>query len=319
LLDGVIADVLSADVVSDILGVQSSLAVAIGATLDLADGLRATSKSPPGDTAVVLNQLFAQRKLPAARLCLIDRVHRQLRSASPLYPHDSTKELGEFRKLVERLLTPTGLYSGAETAEALTGRFSRMSKLGSNIGAAIDGVFRAMPDRASGVLYLCDLARSDYANEHLAAMAEQFAMVSTAETITDLCQPTLSAKDRMIRATNAYRAMASSPYPSALKKTIAALIDGVLEHYLVDQKIIEKLDDPNGHLRDRALRLVHFCAAGVLPEGKALTRARERTLALLRQPDFNNRFIEGITDPAVAQKALREFHTLLITKGGFGG
>jgi hypothetical protein len=34
----------------------------------------------------------------------------------------------------------------------------------------------------------------------------------------------------------------------------------------------------------------------VLPEGKALDRARRRIIKLLRQPNFDAHFVEGIAD-----------------------
>ena len=111
--------------------------------------------------------------------------------------------------------------------------------------------------------------------------------------------------------------MSASVYPDELKKRITDHIDGVLERYLNEHQIIEKLDHADSPLRDRAVRLVQFCAAGVLPEGKALSRARQRILTLLRQPNFDAHFVEGITDPARAQVALRDFHGLLV-KAGFG-
>jgi hypothetical protein len=148
-------------------------------------------------------------------------------------------------------------------------------------------------------------------------MGAQFDLVLAARRLTELCLPALPAKERMQRATLAHRAMGASPYPANLKTKVAGHIDSVLERYLVEEKIIEKLDHQDSPLHDRAVRLVQFCAAGVLPEGKAMSRARSRILDLLRQPNFDAHFVEGITDPAAAQKALRDFHQLLI-KAGFG-
>ena len=122
----------------------------------------------------------------------------------------------------------------------------------------------------------------------------------------------------MLHATNAHRAMMASPYPKEIRDKIADHIDAVLERYLIEDQIIEKLDHPGSHLRDRSVRLVQFCAAGVLPEGKALTRARKAILSHLRQANFDAHFIDGIEDPGLAQKALRDFHQLLV-KAGFGG
>ncbi len=320
LLDGAIADVLGANVVQEILGWQPSLGNAIRGMLDLADGIMPTEKSEAGESAVILNRMFAARKLPLARHCLIDRAHRQLRSANALYRTDPAKENDEFRRVLQRLLTPTGLYCGAETAEALTTRYTRMVEQGGAAGrrAAIAGVFQAMPDKATGAMFLCDLARSEYAKDHAGDIVEQLETLLQCRSIVDLCLRTLSPKDRMIRATNAHQVMVSSVFPSDVKGRVVEAIDSVLERYVIEEQIVEKLDHPDSSLRDRAVRLVQFCAAGVLPEGRALSRARQRILALLRQPNFDAHFVDGIADPGRAQKALRDFHALLV-KAGFGG
>lgn len=319
MLDGVIADVLGANVVQEILGWQPGLGAAIGRMLDLADGTMPTEKSDAGESAEMLNKLFAEKKLPASRLCLIDRAHRQIASPNPLYRSDTSKEPEEFKKLLMRLLTPSGLYAGPESAWALTTRYTRMVEQGGAAGrrASIASVFRIMPDRAYGCIYLCELAKTDFAAEHMADIVEQMEAVFQTRTIVDLCVRTLGPKDRMQRATFAHRAAQAAPLAADVKKRLGEHIDSVLERYLIDEQIIEKLDHPDSALRDRAGRLVQFCAAGVLPEGKAMTRARQRILTLLRQPNFDAHFVDGITDPAKAQKALRDFHQLLV-KAGFG-
>ena len=319
LLDGVIADVLGADVVQEILGWQPSLGHAIRSMLDLADGQLAADKLPPGEPAEMLNRLLAGGKLPASRLCLIDRAHRQLRSANPLRRTEPAKEAEEFKAVVARMATPGGLYDGPNTAEALTTRYAHMVEQGGAAGkrAAIAATFRSMPDRAWGVVYLCELARTAYAKEFAADMVEQFRITLSTRRLSDLCPPTLPPKERMKRATAAHATMAASPFPAGIKEQVTTHIDGLLERYLIDEQIVEKLDHADSPLRDRASRLVQFCAAGVLPEGRALTRARQRILTLLRQPNFDQHFVQGIASPDAAQAALRQFHQLLI-KAGFG-
>lgn len=320
LLDGVIADVLGANVVQEILGWQPSLAAAINSMFDLADGVFAAGKSDAGESAEMLNALFKERKLPASRLCLIDRAHRQLKSANPLYRNDPSKEMEAFGQVVRRLLTPTGLLFGPESADALTTRYMRTVVEGGIAGrrAAIAGTFNAMPDRAYGLIYLCDLAASEFAEGVAEDIVLMLDRVLDCRVIAHLCERTLTPKDRMLRATNAHKAMMASVFPDALKTKVAAHIDGILEKYLIDEQIVEKLDHQDSSLRDRAVRLVQFCAAGVLPEGRAMTRARTRILTLLRQPNFDAHFVDGISDPARAQKALRDFHQLLV-RAGFGG
>lgn len=320
LLDGVIADVLGANVVQEVLGYQPNLCSAIISMLDLSDGCMAWESSEARETVEILNKLFAEGKLPLSKATLIDRAHRQIKSPNPLNRADPNKELEEFRRLLSRVLTPTGLLAGPETAEAVTLRYMRMGEKGGAAGRrdAILACFRLMPDRAFGLLYICDLARTELAAEHSKDMAEQLELILACRRIGDLCLAKLSAKDRMLRATFVHGYALASALPEPVKKRLAEHIDEVLDRYLVEEQVIEKLDHQDSSLRDRAVRLVQFCAAGVLPEGRAMTRARTRILALLRQPNFDARFVDGIADPERAQKTLRDFHQLLV-KAGFGG
>lgn len=320
MLDGVIADVLGANVVQEILGWQPSLASAIGRMIDLGDGNLPVEKSDAGESAEMLNALLRDGKLPASRAILIDRALRQLKSANPLYRSDPSKEREAFSSVIERLVTPQGLLFGPEAADALTWRASRMVEEGGAAGrrAGIQLTFTLMPDRAFGLIYLCELARTEYAKEHAPDIMALLGRVLDCRSLGELCQRTLSAKDRMLRATLAHRIAGASAFPADLRKRITETIDIILEKYLIDEQVVEKLDHHESPLRDRAVRLVQFCAAGVLPEGRAMTRARQRIVTLLRGANFDAHFVDGITDPAKAQKALRDFHQLLV-RAGFGG
>lgn len=319
LLDTVIADVLGANVVQELLGWQPSLASAIISLLDLGDGKFDHTKSEAKGVAERLVRLFAQNKLPGSRHVLVDRALRHLRSSNPLSRNDPKRELEEYQRVLLRLLVPGGIISGAEAAEALTLRGTRFVEQGGATGkrAAIQATVKALPDRAHGVMYLSELTKTDFAKEHQADIIKQLDLVFGARVIGELCRRTLSPKERLINATGAFNAALASALPDLIKRKVADHIDDVLERYLIDENIIEKLDDPKAHLRDRAIRLVKFCGAGVLPQGKALNRARMRVIKLLRQPSFDSHFIEGIADKTQAEKALRDFHHLLI-EAGFG-
>jgi len=324
LLDGIIAELLQTSVVQDILGWQASLSSAMCAMLDLADGTFTPSKSELGDIALDLNTLFAHGRLPISRDVLVDRVHHQLSSAAALYKADPTQELDSFRKVLKRLLVPArngvhaGLHSGPATAEALTLRCTFMVERGGQSGRAdaIKMVYHAMPDHAYGLVYLSDLSRTIFAKDGMAAIVEVALAATRATTIIDLVLPTLSVKERLIRATSAHAALQESAFPPDIKKQITDFIDHMVDDYMVAERLVEKLDNPANKLFDRATRLVQFCASMVLPEGKSLTNARNHVLDLLRQPNFNERFVEGIADPAAAQRAVRDFHQLLV-KAGF--
>lgn len=317
LLDTVIADLLGANVIQELLGWQPSLGSAIISMLDLADGLFDVTKSDAKDTASQLVELLKRNSLPASQRVLIDRAMRQLKSSAPLYKSDPSKEMEEYQRVLARLLVPGGILSGAQAAEAMTLRGSQFMEQGGVSGrrAAIDATVKALPDPARGAMYLAELSKTDLTADHMDDIVQQLDVVFSARVIDELCRRSMSAKDRMVTATGAFQAAATSGLPDDIKQQITQHIDTVLERYLVDENIIDRLDNPDTHLRDRAVRLVKFCGAGVLPEGKALALARKRVIKLLRQPDFDTHFIDGIPDPQRAEKALRDFHKLLVQGG----
>jgi len=310
LLDSAIADLLASSVVQDVLGAQPSLGAAICAMVDLAQGRLDPVHSQVAQEAATLNRLLGAGQLPQSQAVLVDRAHRQIRSANPLCRTQPEKEGDEFRRLVDRLLGPEGFLYGAETAEALTMRQTRMVEQGGAAGrrAACAAAFHAMPDRAAGVIYLCEVLPSPLGQENAATLAELMDSVVRCRGMIELALRTLPPKERMLRATRAHRVVLGSAFPPELRTRTAQAIDVALERYLMQEHIIDKLDHPDTALRERAVRLVQFCAAGVLPEGRALTRARQRVRDLLRQPNFDLHFIEGLADP---QEALRDFHRLL--------
>jgi hypothetical protein len=319
LLDAVIADLMGTNVLQEILGFQPSLGSAIVAMLDLADGNFDPAKSDSPEICEMLVRLFGRHRLPGSRHVMIDRAMRQLKSTSPLSRNDPGKEMEEYQKVLVRLLSPQGLLAGPDAAEALTVRGARFVEQGGATGrrAAITNTVQALPDKATGVMYLSELTKTGFGDEHLDDIIRQLDFVFSTRVIGELTRRTSSPKERLMTATGAFNAAVSSALPEDIKTRVAHHIDGVLERFLVDESVIEKLDHPADHIRDRAVRLVKFAGAGVLPEGKALARARERIIKLLRQPNFDARFVEGIPDPEKQQKALRDFHKLLV-QAGFG-
>ena len=321
LIDGVIADVLGSNVVQDILGYQPNLGTAICRMIDLAEGVLPESPNDAGEATALLNSLFAMNNLPVSKACLVERAHRQIRATTPLSRNQPDKEQEVFRQVVERLLLPSGLYDGTVTAEALTKRYGRFLNFGGAEGyrKSISGAFRLMPDKVAGIIYLCEMMKLPSTQDYMDEVNERFEDIMFTRHISDLCIKGLSGRDRLIRATGAYYAVQGAPLPDKFKTKLMERIDAIIDRFLVDEQIIDKMNDPSIHLRDRTSRLIQFCSAGVLPpEGKAITRAKSRVIELLRQPNFEEHFIEGITDPNMIQQTLRLLDSLL-TKAGLKG
>ncbi len=317
LLDTVIADVLGANVVQELLGWQPSLGSAIIGMIDLAQGTFEPESNDQVEMTQALNALMQAQSLPASTQILVDRAIRQLKSSQPLNRSEPSQELQEYRKILAKLLVPGGILSGAKAAEAITVRGARFVEAGGAKGrrTAINATLKVLPDRARGVMYLAELSNTSLAEEHLDDIVTQLDSVFGARVIDELCRRSMSPKDRMVTATGAFTAAKTSALPDDLKDRVAGHIDGVLERYLVDENIIDRLDSPDSKLRDRAVRLVKFCGAGVLPEGKAMARARRRIVEILRQPNFEQKFVEDIPDPQAAETVLRDFHKLLKKAG----
>ena len=317
LLDTVIADVIGANVVQELLGWQRSLGSAIIGLLDLADGVFNVADSENREVSALLNELLAKGALPASQSVLVDRAIKQLRSPQPLFRNEPEKEMEEYMRVLARLLVPGGILSGAAAAEAITLRGARFVEQGGAAGrrTAIGATVKAMPDPARGVMYLSELSKTDLASDHIDDIVKELDLVFSARVIGELCRRSMSPKDRMLTATGAFRAAATSALPGDLKERVTEHIDGVLERYLVDENVVERLDHPDAHIRDRAVRLVKFCGAGVLPEGKALAMARKRIVKLLRRPDFDRELVSDITDPEAKERIIRDFHKLLVSAG----
>jgi hypothetical protein len=209
---------------------------------------------------------------------------------------------------------------GPPTDEALTRRFVFLQEAGGQAGLrqAVGGVVTNLADPLHGVTYLLELAASglggDLSKEILAGL---FGIVRV-DDLDELAPQGWPPKDKLLRITRIYDSIQASVALAESDRTrLLECLDRVLSLYIKRERIIEKLDDPSAHLRDRTVRLLEFCAARVLPPAsKAQGVARERVVALLKQPNFEVHFINGIANPARCEEALRGLHALL-ARGGF--
>ncbi len=315
LVDGVIADVLGApSVAQDLLGTQGSLAEALCNLIDLSRGRLDVSRRNEDDRAVHLNELLAFHDLDETRLAVIDLVRRQVKSNQPLYRQDPTLERDAFKEVLKRATTPDGLIGGGAMAEAFVLRYLRFLEQGGAPGRrrAMEEVCGLYADPKDGLRFLVALSQSDLGRGHADDLARLI------DTLTgdlrgfgrfiDRGQP---IKVNLEQVTRLYAQVRDSGMPDALRARLADNIDILLVTYIHDSKVVERLDNPSDPLRHRANRLMQLCMPGTLQSGKALSVVRERVVTHLRQPQFERKYIEDLTDPALQQSALREFYRLL--------
>ncbi|OAN50443.1 hypothetical protein A6A04_18360 [Paramagnetospirillum marisnigri] len=321
-IDAVIADLMvPAQVIQDLLGFQSNLSAALCTIVNLVEGKGEAAKFAP-QTFTDLNALFAQGCLPQSREVLMARVIREVGGVNPLSRNDPSQEYEMFHKMLHRLVDKDSVTGGPPLAESLLQRGSRvLNSGGATVAApqALQLMLGALADgcvRLQFLLTLCASSLGKSMGEVLTEVLE--AHIRRSSHMDQWVAVRLPPPARMAALSAAHKALKSCPVlVDGFKKPLADLIDEVMVKYLTEQEIIEKVDKPDDPLAARAIRLVKFCGAGVLIEGKSLNMAKARVVEHLRQKQFEEKFVASCPDPSQGEKALRDFHKLLV-ECGFG-
>lgn len=318
LLDGVLADLCDAKgVLAEMIGAVPNLATYLVRLEELAGGKLKLSPAnrPKGDPLAAINALIAAGRLPETRASLIDQFQRQLRAGQPLVRSEPKAEFDAFRQLLERVVTKDDIFGGPPAAEALVLRYAGFLSTGGAPGRreAIAAVTNHLPSAMQQVRMLIALTETELGREQMDFTIKTLeGFIENAKRMEDLVGLQGTPKTRMQEIAAIYAFLrATDSLPARIRGPLADKLDALVAKFLIDNQVIEKLDNPADSLRVRAVRLVQFCTSGVLTEGKASTMARDRVLAILRQPNFEAKFVADIPDPATKEKSLREFHQLL--------
>jgi len=321
MLDEFIADCMGiGQVVQDILGNRPNLAAALMALIDLVEGKGTPSGDGPSETSEVLFQLFAEKRLPSAATVVMDRVYREVAGKTPLSRNEPNREHEFYEGLCTRVISRMGILGAGRMAVAVTRRYNHRIPEGGDTGwrKSIVGVSAMLPDPARRLHYLAALSRAREAEPYGSLILDLIVdAIKTTRTVDDFAGDQPPAQ-KLVTVTSVQRAvMDGKGLPTAVHDRVFSHFDQLLAHYVEQARIIERLDNPSDTLRQRAERLVSFCASGALMEGKALALARQRVLAHLRQADFMTEFLRDIP-PDHQETEVRTFHARL-ARAGFGG
>ncbi|EDP63154.1 hypothetical protein BAL199_30292 [alpha proteobacterium BAL199] len=323
LVDTYISDVMAnAETLQDLLGAQPSLGAALGSLIDLAQGrLETESEGRPEDSpealAGRLNAMLGLDALPDSKAMLVDRVRRQLEAKSPLAKGEPAQEAEAFSQLIEKLMPSDVLFGGGSIAEALTHRQSRILNKGGLAGLkeATGSMLPALADPVRKVAYLLALAESklagsigDEISQHLEGLFIRPASVK--QIVKDNRPP----NKKMETITTVYYKVQQSGLEDGFKARIGNRLDELLAHYIVDDHILEKIDDPSRPLHVRAFMLLSMCTPEMLPEGKASQLARKIIVKHLRRPSFETELVADVP-AAEKERVLRDFHVQLFRCG----
>lgn len=315
LLDGAMADVLvSPSVAQDLLGLQSGLGEALCNLIDLSRGRLDPGDRGEDDRALRVSELLAFHDLEETRRALIDLVRRQIKGTLPLQRRDPAAERDAFDTVLVRTSTPQGVVGGGGMAEALVQRYMRFLEAGGATGRrqAIVEVTDRFDDGKDRLRFLIALTDSETGRQHRQDIGKQLADLTTGPgAVARFVKAGRPIKENLEALTALYGEVLASTLPDPLRTEVADALDGLLVGYIVNNKVVERLDNPSDLLRHRANRLMQLCAPGTLQSRKALAIVRQRVVTHLRQPNFEHAYVADIADPILQQKALRDFYKLL--------
>jgi hypothetical protein len=316
--DGACADVLAMPpVLPELFGPQRTLIDGVLRSLDLCQG-RLVTDGPAGQRLIRLNAALAGPSLPDCRTALFDQIRRQIKGAQPLTFEDGAAEAECFGRLAARLADADGILGGGAMAEALTFRYGRFLEAGGASGRrqAIAGVVSQYSDAKDRLRFLVTLADSDLGRQHAADIVAQIThLLGQSQDARPFVSGDATLTEGLAQVTGLHLLAETSALAEPERRRLADAIDDRLALYIANHQVVARLDDPAEPLRLRANRLVRLCVPGVLRSPKALETVRGLVIAHLRQPGFEQRFSEGLTDPAARRQALRDFYHLLNQAG----
>jgi hypothetical protein len=320
MIDEMLADILVAKtIVKDVIGVSKHLGDALMRMLDLLEGKCKPTKFAVEELVELLNHLFSNDMLPKSHAVLVERIGRDL--AGPIRltnSEDKSDDKKFFDHMLERVVTDHGVVGGSAVSVGLTERWARLSNMGGAAARkkAMEDVRDKLESGVRKFVYLLDMYDPGAPADLRAAVEGQVRdLAATLSSIHKIAPHERTEKGRLQEATAIQRLVLNSRLQSNTKDPLAVKFDEIVSDYIIANSVIERLDDKNLHFRDRATRLVTFCASGVLTVGRATTIARDSIVAYLRRKDFIAAFTDDIPDPAGKEKAIKDFYSLLAKTG----
>lgn len=320
MIDEMMADIFVAkSVIKDVIGVSKHLGDAVMRMLDLVEGKCKPTKFAAEELVVLLNSLFAADLLPRSKRVLFERIERDLGSPVRLTnSEDPAADKSFFDELLKRAITDHGVIGGRYMALGMTERWARISNLGGAAGVkrAMEGVRDKLASGKQKFLFLLAMFDPAADAEARGAIEVQIRNLAVAlSTIQKIAPEARTEKARLQEAAGIQRLVLESKLSPALRDPIANKFDEIVSDYIISAGVIQRLDDARLPFRERATRLVTFCASGVLTVGRATTIARDTVVSYLRRKDFIAEYTADIPELADKEKAIKEFYVLLSGTG----
>lgn len=320
MIDEMMADIFVAKtVIKDVIGVSKHLGDALMRMLDLLEGKCKPTKFAAVDLLELLNALFAADLLPRTKDVLYARMERDLASPVRLTnSEDPSADKAFFDELLGRAITDNGVIGGCPMALGLTERWARLNNIGGAAGVkrAMEGLRDRLSSGKQKFVYLLAMFDPTADAESRGAIEAQIRDLAVKlNTVQKIAPAARTEKARLQEAASIQRLVLDSQLDPRIRDPIANRFDEIVSDYIISAGVIERLDDKRLPFRERASRLVTFCASGVLTVGRATTIARETIISYLRRKDFIAEYTADIPEPAEKENAIKEFYVLLSRTG----
>ncbi|MBT5267320.1 MAG: hypothetical protein HOL85_20975 [Rhodospirillaceae bacterium] len=185
---------------------------------------------------------------------------------------------------------------------------------------ATASVLPSLRDPARKTGYLLALLDSKLGQDLLLDDIEEHldTLLNSPRSVNQIVRDNIPPNLKMEKVTSIFYRIGESNLTDEQKEKLTHRLDDLLATYIVDGKILEKLDNPDRPLHIRAFMLVSMVQPKMLPRGKASELARNIIVDHLRRPNFENELVAEIADPSEKERVLREFHEQLALSGFFG-
>lgn len=324
-LDRFVADILANNsVIQDLLGDQLDLGSAIIEMLDLGSGSLETGDIEELQeegiewTKAKLNQIMARPTFTVSQLILLERAEQQIAGSGKLSKEGETGENARFNAILDRVITKDEVLGGAQMAEALTERQTRLINKGGLTGLkeSINTLIPSLRSPARKTAFLLSIATSKMAEEKLEDFIKEHieTLLVKPSSINGIVSPDLPPNRKMEQITSSFHQIEKSKLDQELKDKITAKLDDILASYLEESKIIEKIDNPSRPMHLRAMMLVGMCQSEMLPKGKASNIARDVITEHLKKPNFNTELVAQV-DEGEKDKVIERFQSQLKRAG----
>ncbi len=235
--------------------------------------------------ATSFTALLRQERLPETRRAALDRVRRLLITNEALASQAAGREADYFARIVERLVSSSGVAGGTAMAEALTRRFARRLNQGGATGLrlAINGLAEMLTDLLARLSYLNAVSHAAFAARHLSDVA---ASMEAAFGNERLVEPLLlgggSPDSPLDKLEAVLAAIRMANLPEAVQQHLHRKARRMADDFVGSGHLLERLPLIEPNAVRRSYRIAGLLQSGLIRDDRNIARLRRHLAEQVR-------------------------------------